>query len=280
MNHISKLVIIIFAIMSLTSSAFAQSPREQLQIMVEQLQKTPTDNTLREKIIKLGAEVKPAPAIPEEAERRMVRGTAAFKGATSAKDYLDAAKEFELATLAAPWYGDAYFNLGVAQDKAVHYEAALRSLKFASLASRESKEIRTLIYEVEYRNEKSNSPEAQAAKHKTKDDDLIKRLEGAVFSQSYSNIERQYRISNGRVTVLDRRLALGAPLCGSGAKMNGPIGEQMTCSDDTGYRLVGRRGERSHFFGIDSIEISEDGQTIREKRSFNGEVTNIVFYRR
>ena len=48
--------------------------------MVQQSQKNPNDNALREKIIKLAQELKPAPAVPDEAERRMVRGTAAFKG--------------------------------------------------------------------------------------------------------------------------------------------------------------------------------------------------------
>lgn len=143
---------------------YAQSPHEQLSQMVQQLQKTPGDNALREKIIKLAASIKPAPAIPSEAERRMVRGAAAFRSATSAADYQDAVKEFAQATHAAPWYGDAYFNLGVSQDKAGNHEAALLSLKFAQLTSPYSKEIKTLMYEVEFRQEKANSPEARAAR--------------------------------------------------------------------------------------------------------------------
>ena len=47
--------------------ALAESQREQLSQMVEQLQKTPGDNALREKIIRLAQELKPAPALPEEA---------------------------------------------------------------------------------------------------------------------------------------------------------------------------------------------------------------------
>ena len=155
MKTTGKPIILVFALLVLAASANAQSPREELQQMVEQLQKTPNDNALREKIIKLAITIKPALAIPEEAERRMARGAAAFKGATLAEDYQDAAKEFEQATLAAPWYGDAYNNLGVAQDKAGKYEAALRSLKLAQLASPDSKDIKALIYEVEYRRDKA-----------------------------------------------------------------------------------------------------------------------------
>ena len=42
---------------------WAQSPRQQLQAMVEQLQKTPNDNALREKIITLAQDLKPGPAV-------------------------------------------------------------------------------------------------------------------------------------------------------------------------------------------------------------------------
>lgn len=81
METIGKLLLFVFALFVLAASAYAQSPREELQQMVEQLQKTPNDHALREKIIKLAAEIKPAPEIPEEAERHMAYGTAAFTGA-------------------------------------------------------------------------------------------------------------------------------------------------------------------------------------------------------
>ena len=142
----------------------AQTAQEQLKQMVAQLQKSPTDNALREKIIILAAELKPPSAIPEEAERRMVRGTAAFKGSKSVADYQDAIKEFELAVAASPWYSDAYFNLGVAQDKAEKYTDALQSLKFALMKSPDSKEIKALLYEVEYRLDKVNTATAKVQK--------------------------------------------------------------------------------------------------------------------
>lgn len=137
--------------------ALAESPREQLSQMVEQLQKTPGDNALREKIIRLAQELKPAPALSEEAERHMAYGAAAFTAAKSLADYKESVKEFEQATLAAPWYGDAYLNLGVAQDKAENYEAALRSLKLALLALPDDKQIKALFYQVEYRNKKAQA---------------------------------------------------------------------------------------------------------------------------
>jgi tetratricopeptide (TPR) repeat protein len=224
MKTLMRLTVITVALFTALTSAFAESPREQLTQMVEQLQKSPGDNALREKIIRLAQELKPAPAVPEEAERRMMRGTAALEGVKSVADYQNAAKEFEQATLAAPWYGDAYFNLGVAQDKAENYEAALRSLKFALLASPNDKEIQALIFKVEYRNEKTNSPEAQAAKQKQQEqearraeEEMIRGLEGAIFvenmdkspgSEEWKSIWKDshfLRIQGGRVEEVDRQ---------------------------------------------------------------------------
>ncbi|OGT03982.1 MAG: hypothetical protein A2143_02505 [Gallionellales bacterium RBG_16_57_15] len=155
MKFTMKILALLFSVLMLANIANAESPREQLRQMVEQLQNSPDDNALREQIIKLTQKLKPAPAVPEEAERHMAYGTAAFTGAKSVADYKEAAKEFEQATLAAPWYGDAYFNLGVAQDKAENYAAALRNLNLARLASPDSKDIKALIYQVEYRNKKA-----------------------------------------------------------------------------------------------------------------------------
>ncbi|MBI4808628.1 MAG: hypothetical protein HY799_06760 [Nitrosomonadales bacterium] len=188
MNFLSLL----FAALILSNTAYAESPREQLKQMVGQLQANPDDDALREKIIKFAQKLKPAPAIPEEAERRMARGTAAFKGAKSIADYQKAAQEFDQATLAAPWYGDAYFNLGVTQDKAENYESALRSLKLAILAIPNSKDIKALIYEVEYRSE--NSPEARAAKERSRDQALLLSINGARYSY-----DKEYQSAPGSV---------------------------------------------------------------------------------
>lgn len=159
----------------------AQPAREELQQLAAQVLKTPNDEALRERVIKLALTLKPAPALPVDAERRMARGAAAFAGATSAADYREAAKEFEQATLVAPWYGDAYFNLGVAQDKAGDLDGALRSLKLAQIALPGSKDVSTLFYQVEYRKEKANSPAAQAARKKETDEAFIRSLDGVRF---------------------------------------------------------------------------------------------------
>jgi tetratricopeptide (TPR) repeat protein len=161
-----KLLILFFGALMLTNVACAESPLERLHQMVEQLQQSPNDIALREQIIRLAKTIVPALVMPDEAERRMARGTEAFKEAKSTSDYQAAVKEFQQATLAAPWSGDAYFNLGLSQDKAGNYEGSLRNLKLAQLASPESKDIKDLYYKVEYRRDKAaeqNSHTAQVA---------------------------------------------------------------------------------------------------------------------
>jgi len=273
MNFLSLL----FSVLILTNTAYAESPREQLRQMVEQLQTNPNDDALREQIIKLAQELKPGPAVPEEADRRMARGTAAFKGAKSVADYRDAAKEFEQATQAAPWYGDAYLNLGVTQDKAENYEAALRSLKLALLASPNDKEIKALIYEVEYRKERESSPEVQAAKKKQQEQDerraaeeMIRGLEGEIFAKqeggSSWNQTHFLRIRGGVVEFVERqtgslwRTGDGKLfyLCGRGG-INGqpePIGTEMVCHRSGPF--IGRIAREDYI----ELEITTDGREI------------------
>lgn len=97
MKSIINLLVLMCGLL-LTTLAFAESPRAQLQQMVKVVQRYPDYDELREKIIALAATLRPAPAIPEEAERRMAYGTATFQSAKSIADYEEAANEFEQAT--------------------------------------------------------------------------------------------------------------------------------------------------------------------------------------
>src|SRR5258705_10035814 len=129
MKSIGKLIIFGFALLALAASAYAQSPREQLKQMVEQLQATPGDNALRERIIKLAASIKPAPAIPEEANRAFVKGNVFQKDAKDASGYELAISAYRDALRAAPWWGDAYYNLAVALESARKFDEAIAPLK-------------------------------------------------------------------------------------------------------------------------------------------------------
>ena len=266
-----KLLTLFFGVLALANIACAESPQEQLKQMVEQLQKNPSDDSLRQKIISQAQTLRPAPSVPDEAERRMVRGAVAFKSAKSLGDFQEAAKEFEQATLVAPWYGDAYFNLGLAQDKAEDYQASLRSLKYAQLASPENKEIKTLIYEVEYRNEKAHSPEVVAARHvqseQEKDAALLKSLDGAVFvwrndygrNMTGDVQDISFRINGDQITMYYEYISVG-----SVARRDGNYVGQIEQHATSRITLTNRRFKyaTSAQNMVIEYEIAPDGRSI------------------
>ncbi len=245
----------------LAVNAQAASPSDGLPQMVRQSQANPADDALREKIIRQAQRMKPAPAIPEEAERRMARGAAAIKGAKSVADYQAAAKEFEQATLAAPWYGDAYFNLGVAHDKAENYEAALRSLKLALLAMPNDKEIKALIYEVEYRSEKARSPEAVAERERDK---LRKDLDGAVYEQKFNYAYNHYNNWEVPEEAVSRAVLFieihGNEMTSYQALEGQPNSKHV--EDRFRASFTSREFETSCVSGRCKVQISDDGQSI------------------
>ena len=81
LSRIALLVMTVAIFLAIELSVNAQSAREQLDQWVTQLRTNPGDNALRERIIKLAQEIKPAPAVPEEARRPLVQGNSAFQDA-------------------------------------------------------------------------------------------------------------------------------------------------------------------------------------------------------
>lgn len=135
-----KLLVLFFGVLILENAAFAQSPREELKQMVEQLQKSPNDNALREKIIKLALNIKPLPVVSPEAEQFEGRAQYAFKNAKSEADMLDAAREYLKAVDAAPWFADYYFNLCTILEKANRPAEAISACKLYLTAAPEAQD--------------------------------------------------------------------------------------------------------------------------------------------
>jgi tetratricopeptide (TPR) repeat protein len=171
----------------LPAQAQTVSPQDTLNQYVTDLQKNPNDSDLREKIIRFAQTMNPPPPVPEDAERYMARGVAAVKGAKDANDFKEAAAELEKATLAAPWLANTYYNLGVAQDKAGLYDAAIKNLKLYLLAApdaTDARQVKNLIYEVEYRRDKAakeSSPQAVAVRRQKEYEVWLRNLNGARY---------------------------------------------------------------------------------------------------
>lgn len=163
MKSTGKLIIFVLAFVAVAASAYAQSPHEELQQMVGQLQKTPYDTALREKIITFSTSIKPVPAIPEEARRSFIIGEALFKQAKNLRPAYEAADAFHTAATLAPWWGNAYWNLAVARQLAGQYASAKEALRLyllthPSAADRRTAQDRLYAIEADIITAKSSVP--------------------------------------------------------------------------------------------------------------------------
>jgi tetratricopeptide (TPR) repeat protein len=158
MKFTGRLIVFTLTFLVLAASAFAQSTREQLDEMVQQLQNSPNDTALREKIIKIAQEINPRPAVTETVDRHMARGSAGVRTAAKPSDFKDAAREFDQAALIAPWHGDAYYNAGIAYSKAGDHSSAISKFKLYLLtapSALDQKDARAKIFEEEFLLEKT-----------------------------------------------------------------------------------------------------------------------------
>jgi hypothetical protein len=166
MKATGKQFIFIFTFLALVASAYAKTPREELQQMVEQLKQSPNNNTLREKIIKLAPTLKPSPALPDEAITFEGRAQFAFRSAKSEDDFLVAAREYEKAAAAAPWVLGYYADLCTIYEKAGKFEDAKRHCGFYLTSLTDSAQIinvKRRIAGLEFGIEKANSPQVREA---------------------------------------------------------------------------------------------------------------------
>ena len=167
MKTANKLIIFLITFLALATSAYALSPREELKQMVEQLQKTPNDNALRERIIKLAISIKPTPAIPEEAREPFVMGATVLKKASDVAGVSKAVDLFTQALNAAPWFADAYYNRAIAREAAGQFEPAIDDLKLYlefKLTDVERREAQDKIYELKASAQLASAKKAEEVK--------------------------------------------------------------------------------------------------------------------
>jgi len=148
--------------------------RQTLKQSVVDLQKNPDDQSLRERIIKLAQELKPAPAIPEEARRHYVKGDALIHDAKSPQEAGVAVEEYNKALLEAPWWPEAYRDLGVALEVAGRYDDAKKALKLYLLShpgEDDSRKAQDEIYRVEAKEESATRKQREEEAAKARDRD-------------------------------------------------------------------------------------------------------------
>jgi len=104
-------------------------PRVLFQQSLVQFKGRSDNETLRASIIDLALKLKPAPAIPPEAEAAAGRAAYIFKNAKSEDDALNAAKEYLVAIEVAPWVENYYYNLCTVLEKTPYAVQALHACK-------------------------------------------------------------------------------------------------------------------------------------------------------
>jgi len=182
---------LLMGFVSIPQNSCAQASRDSLNQYVAALQKNPNDSGLQAKIILVAQTIKPAPVVPDDAERYMARGKAAIELAKGSNDYKDAIAEFKKATLAAPWLGIVYFNLAVAQELGSEYGEAIRNYKFYLLAdpnAADAKEVKTKTYELEFKNEKATVETIKKQKFR----DAYNSIKGMVNGRVYRHLVCSY----------------------------------------------------------------------------------------
>jgi tetratricopeptide (TPR) repeat protein len=188
-------------ILTSIASAYAQSPREQLRQLSAQLQKTPDDNALREKIIKLAASIKPAPAIPEEAREPFVMGATVLKKASGPAEAGRAVDLFTQALNIAPWFADAQYNRAIAREAAGQYESAIDDLKLYlgfKLTDKDRREVQDKIYALKADAQLASVKKAERDKIASVEEakrqgeqakrDVITQIKNVVGNRSYDGV--------------------------------------------------------------------------------------------
>lgn len=169
------------------------------------------DRRLREKILALFSKITPKPAIPEEAEKYMARGRAGVKSAKDQTGFIRASWEYKKAINAAPWFADAYYNLGVVYDKAGDYPAAIYYLKLfiaGATTEQDKKEAKSLLYEIEFRIEEKGRIAKEKQKAEAEKRNRINVLAGTWTRKGWSHAYEQptfngtwYKEGTSHVTI-------------------------------------------------------------------------------
>ena len=139
----------------------AQAAQAELDKAMAAFKQNPSDISARQKLVKTVSAYNPPLPVPEETERYMARGKAAYDNAKEARDFRDAVLQLQRARDAAPWYGPVYYSLGVACNAAGDYKQAKENLSVYlawSLNAEETKAAKELMYQVEYLQEKAERP--------------------------------------------------------------------------------------------------------------------------
>lgn len=209
---VTRLLVLLLSVASVASAAPAPSKpsKPSFAAALAAFKKDGTDAS-REAVIKAARGVKKPES--EEAERFEGRAEFAFKNAKDEPGFAAAAAEYRKAADAAPWKAEAYFNWGVAEEKAGNLAGAKRAFEWylkADPAAQDAKETRKRIAGLEMGIEQASSPEG-------KEKAFWAKLEGAKYFISEagpagSSWDTHYEIKDRRLTLIIDIHSMGGTL--------------------------------------------------------------------
>lgn len=155
-----RVLLLVLALALPPAALAADAPKHSLDALVAQFQQSPEDQELRERVIKAALAQKAPPPIPEEAQRRMTRAQTFKDLAEKKEDFGQVAVELEEALKLAPWWAQAYYNLGLAREKGGEFaaaRAAFANFLLSAPASEKVDEVRKRLIRLEVYEEKATA---------------------------------------------------------------------------------------------------------------------------
>ncbi|GEM_PF-5910763 len=194
--------IVFFAITALGAAAGLQA-QSNLDEQIAKLKADPSNPAVREQIIKTASEMKPPPEIPEAARRAFVQGNTLAKEAKDVAGQQLAIAAYKDAVLAAPWWGDPYFNLARTEELIGSFAAARESLGWfikTKPGEKEEREAQDRIYSLEAKEKLAQATatnEAETARRKAEEQQRLRDEEAALWQNSAWNVLFGKRNLNG-----------------------------------------------------------------------------------
>jgi tetratricopeptide (TPR) repeat protein len=288
------LTIVLLCIPCFHAKAQASNPLDELRQLISELQNSPDNQSLREKIINLALTLDPQPTIPDEVATCEGAAEYAFKNAKTEADYTDAAKEYEKALLAAPWLAADYFNCGVAYEKGGNLDGAIRNFNYYLMAAPDAPdviEVRKRIGGLKYAAEKvikeNVEKEAQQEAAEEKKKTGIEALAGNWRQIIQQEPTRWNPDMHWSIEVIGNELEVSEVVDtdSGGSRMGMRVGDRKPYAKFyklEGHRLLGRIYEPSnaHQEG-DRItcEVSDDFNELTQRYAYAGDVFFLTWRR-
>jgi len=211
----------LLAVLQPVAQAQSASPQQTLNQYVADLQKSPNDYALRERIIRHVQTMKKAPDIPEKAREHYVMAATFAEKAKDSSGYERAIEQYRAALLAAPWWADAYKRLALTQKAAARYDDAVANLSLYVLTRPpDAREAQDEIYKLKAlkqtaaddqlrkQKEKESSQQAIAVKQQNQAEEFFRRIVGAryVWHVNWVDYEETFSVDiNGDKVVFCKK---------------------------------------------------------------------------